>query len=104
MPGRWTDEGEERGWRGYGDREQSRTRRGYDEGRSFDDDAGRFDGPGRDRVFGERDTGAGYNLRDQPPTYGGGYGGGFSGSGRTETRGGRPAWQDRDYQGASPAM
>ncbi len=102
MPGRWNDEfygGDD--WRaeGYGGREHARqTRRGrYDEGRSFGDDQGRWESEGHDRVFGERDTGVGYNL-PETPRYGRaeGYAHGY---GR-----GRPDWQDRDYQGVSPAM
>lgn len=48
----------------------------------------------RDRpVFGERDSGNGYNR----PLYG-------HGSGRSGADRDRPAWQDRDYQGVSPGF
>jgi len=91
MPGRWNDE-----WRaeGYGrgvDRERGRwDERGGErwsgsEDRSF----------GRDRVFGERESGMGYNQpRDIPDSAGRGPRG--SGS--------RPNWQDRDYEGVSPGF
>lgn len=83
MVGRWNEEREE-GWRGrgeYDDRDRGRGRWQGSEGRSF--------GRG-DRVFGERDTGVGYNLpRGQQP------------GGRSMDA---PDWQDRDYQGVSPAF
>jgi osmotically-inducible protein OsmY len=116
MPGRWSDESDWQGrdWRSRAyDREEED--RGYrSEDRSFDD-APRYEGSGRDRVFGERDTGAQYNERSPRTAYGGYRGdeGGYSGEGyrsgyrtdsRSDYRGGRPAWQDRDYQGVSPAM
>ena len=68
------------------------------EGRSFgsvedyeNSFAARRSGPDRDRVFGERETGMDYG--------GEGYG-----RGGEANRGDRPDWQDRDYQGVSPAM
>jgi osmotically-inducible protein OsmY len=123
MPGRWSDE---RNWEGQGwrsrSRDDDREDRGYAEARSFDEDdeGSRYEGAGRDRVFGERDTGAQYNERDPRITRGGSYGGGRYGGGAYGSGGGnygsgrsgggrenygrRPAWQDRDYQGVSPAM
>lgn len=102
MAGWWTgDRDENRNWRseGHGGREQQQQRpwrRREDEGRSFDDHGARLQGPGRDRVFGEEDTGAEYNNPDQPkPT------GGFRAD---DDRYGRGGWQRRDYQGVSPAM
>lgn len=118
MPGRWSDEGDWQGrnWRsrGYDQDEDERGYRSYGgEERSFDDSA-RYEGRGRDRVFGERETGAQYNEPNPRSGYGayrggeGGYGGRDNRpSYRTESRadyGERPAWQDRDYQGVSPAM
>lgn len=160
MDERWIDEreGRERGWRtdGYG-RGDGRS----PEGRSFDDEryGARRSGPDRDRVFGERDSGAEYNRSSV--TRGGGYGaqsfrgqaqdytrgdrsyrdharapnyrsaydnsaleqrhagdlnrrasggtGGYDyergyGDGGRAASGGRPAWQDRDYSGSSPAF
>ncbi len=91
MPGRWNDEWRAEGYgRGPDDRERGRwDERGRDraeggENRSF----------GRDRVFGERESGMGYNQpRDIPGS-----------AGRAARDGGRPAWQDRDYQGVSPGF
>jgi len=94
MPDRWMDERErrwrERNWRNeaYGRGDEARQARPWDEPRSFGGD----DYGGRDRVFGERETGAEYNREPQ--------------------RGGRsyrqpedrPHWQDRRYGGVSPAM
>jgi hypothetical protein len=90
---------------------------GYDfrmnEGRSFGSDD---DMSGRDRVFGERETGANYRTGVRPGggAYGAGgsYGGGESygrhtGGGRTAGQGrsgGGRDWQDPDYQGVSPAF
>lgn len=142
MPDRWSEERErrwrERNWRneayGRGGDEPRQTRLwGEDRtwGGSADDEYGaggrsdryraRFEGGDRDRVFGERDTGAEYN-RSTLRVGGGAYGaGGSYGAGegyRSEGaergqrwRGGggggrdeRPEWQDRDYTGVSPAM
>ena len=87
MPGRWSDEWRDRGYRSESDwRDEESRRWAGDEDRSF----GR-----EDRVFGERESGAAYN-RPQREDYrraSGGYGG----------RGGGD-WQDRDYEGVSPAM
>jgi osmotically-inducible protein OsmY len=95
MPGRWNDE-----WRaeGYG--------RGVDRERGRWDDRGRdrWEGGedrsfGRDRVFGERDSGMGYNqprdIPSRPVDY-------RAGDYRVDED--RPDWQDRDYQGVSPAF
>jgi len=140
MPDRWIEERErrwrERNWRneayGRGGGEEPRQGRLWQEDRSFDDARGgygegagfssrdryaaRFEGRDRDRVFGERDTGAEYNrsnVRSGGGAYGagGGYGGGESygrgaGGGRDRRAGERderPEWQDRDYTGVSPA-
>ncbi|MGA0606860.1 BON domain-containing protein [Phenylobacterium sp. VNQ135] len=144
MPDRWNEERDrrlrERNWRNeaYGrggdeQRQDPRQGRPWQEDRSFDDSRGgydfeggyrssrdryaaRFEGRDRDRVFGERDTGAEYN-RSNVQSGGGAYGaGGSYGGGQSYGRGagggqgyggqndgGRPEWQDRDYQGVSPA-
>lgn len=143
MPDRWSEERErrwrERNWRNeaYGrGGEDQRQGRLWQEDRSFDDSRGgygeesgyrtsrdryaaRFEGRDRDRVFGERDTGAEYN-RSNVQSGGGAYGaGGSYGGGQSYGRGAggglayggqtyggrdeRPEWQDRDYQGVSPA-
>ena len=93
MAGNWMDDRErrirERDARGptdYGD--DYRTR--YDEDRSFDRaDAHGSRSPGRDRVFGERESGASYG-----------------GPGVRAPRTGSAAggWQSPDYEGVSPAM
>ena len=84
MAGRWNDEPE----RGYRDgserydafgRNDERDRWSSGESRSF----------GRDRVFGERDSGMGYNQ--SPNEF-------------RDRQGAKPDWQDRDYQGVSPAF
>jgi len=116
MPGRWSDE-RERGWderRGDGDRRVRPEWQGG-EARSFDDgdddaryartDHGTYDrgAGGRDRyernerVFGERDSGAGYNApRDERR---------FTDYRGSDLRGrGGSDWQARDYQGVSPAF
>lgn len=81
MAGRWSDV--ERGWgpQDYGRRdERDRERWEGGEARAF----GR-----RERVFGERESGMGYNQpRDIP--------------GPEDDD--RPDWQDRDYEGVSPAF
>jgi osmotically-inducible protein OsmY len=96
MAGRWSEDqeryGRDRDRGRYDDRydvfglNDERERWSGSENRSFD--------RGRDRVFGERDTGAGYNRPrgEEPRAYGG--------------RGayGAQDWQDRDYGGVSPAM
>jgi hypothetical protein len=115
MPDRWTDDRErqwrERNWRSeaYGrgpDAGRDRGRSG--EQRSFDEPGARFEGRDRDRVFGEEDTGAEYNTRNQPRPGGGGYGAGGAygqgeGYGRDHQRDddfrGRSDWRERD-QGA----
>lgn len=92
MAGRWSDD-QERNWRDrdrdhgrYGDRydiygtDDGDERWSGSENRSFDR------GGERGRVFGERDSGAGYNTP------------------RGEGRYGRGGWQDPDYEGVSPAM
>jgi osmotically-inducible protein OsmY len=107
---RWRERGRDRDrdWRrseDYGRGDPRRFEGGEERswGGPAEDDRGPYGGRGgggRDRVFGERETGMGY---------GGEYRG--EGRGRSESRGGqygrqadRPAWQDRDYQGVSPAM
>lgn len=110
--------GDERGGPtgGYGAEAGFSGRDGYESSyrSSRDRYAARFEGRDRDRVFGERDTGAEYNrsnVRSGGGAYGAGgsYGGGQSygrgaGGGRDHRGGeGRPEWQDRDYQGVSPA-
>src|SRR3954468_1085898 len=79
----WSEE-RERDWQRRRDEADWRARERF-EGR----EERSFDRP----VFGERDTGAGYN---QPRGEGGG---------EYRSRGeDRPAWQDRDYQGVSPGF
>lgn len=94
MSGGWNDDRDEQ-WRGRGpafEGGQGETRQGGQRpGERWQGAEDRSFG-GRDRVFGERDTGAGYNIPR----------GGRSDS--TPDRGGRPAWQDRDYQGVSPGF
>ncbi|WP_374471929.1 BON domain-containing protein [Phenylobacterium sp.] len=148
MADRWMDERDrqmrDRDWRrsesygrggDYGRDDDQRGGRedyrgGYDfdyrsrgEGRSFgagDDEFGaRFEGPDRDRVFGERETGENYTRGTGMSSGGGTYGGGDSygrgaGGGRSSGYQGRSMggggggrggdWQDRDYQGTSPAF
>lgn len=88
MDDRWIDEreGRGRGWRneGYGRGEARPT-----EARSFSEDrfGARRSGPDRDRVFGERDSGAEYNRSSV--TRGSGHGGArFDGETQDYTRGG----------------
>src|SRR5690349_13507008 len=129
MADRWMEERDrrwrERDWRrsediGRGD--QRRFEGGEDRswGGSAEDDRGPYGGPrsggqDRDRVFGERESGMSYGGRDsgrgaQDYGRGGqdyGRGGGRMGSGgggQTGRQSDRPEWQDRDYQGVSPAM
>ena len=80
------DEWRAEGSRSGPDRERGRRERG-DEERSFDRP-----------VFGERDSGMGYNrpAREMRPDYSSDY--------RVSDDEGPPAWQDRDYQGVSPAF
>lgn len=94
MAGRWSDE-QERYWR---ERDRERLDDRYDAyGIDHERDrwAGRehrsFEGGGR--VFGERDSGAGYN-QDRDARF------------RSPDAAGRDrgSWQDPDYQGVSPAM
>src|SRR5690349_8181517 len=83
MPGRWSDEWRDRGYRSENDYRDEEPRRWQgDEDRSF----------GHERVFGERESGAAYN-RPQRDVSRGDY----------RSRGGAD-WQDRDYEGVSPAM
>lgn len=140
MPGRWMDE-RDRNREGREGRSESdwreRERWGGREDRSFGVQGARWEGPDRDKVHGEEDTGGAYNTRNQPFVRpgGGGYGaGGAYGGGESYGRGagggpdyrqgyggrgggaqdfgrgsgqdfGRPpAWQQRDYEGVSPAM
>lgn len=139
MPDRWMDE-RDRQWRNWRSEAYGRGRddyrggpredRSWGETRGNDERGARFEGRDRDRVFGERDTGAEYNRGGQPRPGGGAYGaGGSYGGGESYGRdhdwrsdyrrgredhrggregggygGGRPDWQDRDYQGVSPAM
>ena len=103
MADRWMEERDrrrrDRDWRrsddiGRGD--QRRFEGGEDRswGGPAEDDRGPYGE--RARVFGERESGA---------SYGGEYGrgGGYRG-GHFGRESDRPAWQDRDYQGVSPAM
>ncbi|WP_293676685.1 BON domain-containing protein [uncultured Phenylobacterium sp.] len=93
MAGRWSDE-----WRPEGNHDRlERERERFDgaEDRSFE--------RGRDRVFGERETGVGYNLpRSAQP--GGGYRTDYRSRADSRSRGDQPAWQDRNYQGVSPGF
>lgn len=106
MADRWMDE-RDRQWRDREGRRPEAPRAGEPkygrEDRSFGgedrDFEARRSGPDRDRVFGEQDTGAGYN-RGNPGRYQD-YRNpvDYSAAGRD-----RPAWQERDYAGVSPAM
>jgi osmotically-inducible protein OsmY len=94
----WMDDRErrmrERDGRGLTD-----SRSQYDEDRTWDHDdepgvyAARRGGPNRDRVFGERESGASYG-RAASRGYSGGHRAGSAAAG----------WQDRAYSGVSPAM
>lgn len=120
MPDRWIEERErrwrERNWRNeaYGrGGDDGRQGRLWQEDRSFGEErsgygggerqGARFEGPGRDRVFGERDTGAEYN-RSNVQSGGGAHGAGGGRDWRSSREDDRPEWQDRDYAGVSPAM
>ena len=101
MADRWMDERDRE--RRDGRRPERYGRTGADEGRTWDDgDEGMS--YGRDRVFGERESGADYGA----PRYGrfeGGYGQGRpAGRGRRDRPDEDTAWQQRDYGGVSPAM
>lgn len=130
MADRWMDERDrrqrDRDWRRSEDMNRGQDRFSSGEGRSFDDgsqgygeEQGRWPGAGRDRVFGERETGMGYGGEDVRSggaygaggSYGGGEGyrgsyrtGGSGGSRGGQSESGRGGWQDRDYGGVSPAM
>jgi osmotically-inducible protein OsmY len=116
MADRWMEERDRR-WRerdqrrsdDYGRGDQRRFEGGEDRswGGPAEDDRGPYGGRGggRDRVFGERETGMGYGGEGRGGRSGGGYGaGGYRGGPSGRQGGGRPDWQDRDYQGVSPAM
>jgi hypothetical protein len=121
--GRGEDRGDVRG--GYDFRSRGT------EGRSFGsrdhEFEARLEGPDRDRVFGERETGENYTRGTGMSSGGGSASGGWSygtgganqgrgAGGRSQTYQGRGvsggggggsasgAWQDRDYQGTSPAF
>jgi osmotically-inducible protein OsmY len=95
MAGNWMDDRErmirERDGRGLGDGRRARA----DEDRSWDSDdrpdlyAARRSGPDRDRVFGERESGASYGRASST-----GYRSGSAAGG----------WQSPGYEGVSPAM
>lgn len=99
MTGRWSDD-LERYWQ---ERDRQRSDDRYDvygmteprerasggEGRTFER------GGERGRVFGERDSGAGYNQSREDARYT---------QRPDEDRYGRGGWQDPDYEGVSPAM
>lgn len=103
MAGRWNDD-LERYWQ---ERDRQRSDDRYDaygmsdgrerwsggENRTFERTGER--GSDRGRVFGERDTGAGYNQSREDGRYT---------QRPDEDRYGRGGWQDPDYQGVSPAM
>lgn len=93
--GRDEDRGEYRG-RGRWDEERSFDRGDYDED-DYQGDVG-YEG-GRDKVFGQRETGASYGGETDRRygRYGGGYRGG-------EYDRDRPGWQNPEYGGVSPAM
>jgi osmotically-inducible protein OsmY len=101
MAGNWMDDRErrirERDGRGLSDyRDDYRSR--YDEDRSWDGDD-RSDiygarGAGRERVFGERESGASYGGPEAGRSRGGSSLGGSAAQG----------WQSPDYEGVSPAM
>ena len=99
----WMDDRERR----IRDREgrglESRSR--YDEDRTWDTDdrsdlyAARRSGPDRDRVFGERESGANYGRAGS-----GSYASRSSGSGDYRSGSAARGWQDAGYGGTSPAM
>jgi len=105
MADKWMDDRErgmrERDWRRSEEASRGQARYSGGEDRSFGGSVEDYEssfgaqrsGPGRDRVFGERETGMGYG------------GGRDSASRNSQGRqGGQSGWQDRDYQGVSPAM
>ncbi len=109
MADRWMDDRDEREWRrtrGYGreDYAQDYRRPRSAEDRSFDRDGydgdGGYEG-GRDKVFGERETGASYGGPNAYGAYGGGHMGPASGYRPDRERAG---WQNPNYGGVSPAM
>jgi osmotically-inducible protein OsmY len=113
MADKWMDDRDrsmrDRDWRRSEDMNREGGRYAGGEDRSFgsvEDYESSFgaqrSGPGRDRVFGERETGMGYGGESYGRGRGGGYRGGQQGSQRGQSRQG--GWQDRDYQGVSPAM
>lgn len=99
MPDNWMDDRE----RQYGERnrrsvsEGGGRARGEDRSWNQDDRPDMYEaqrrGPNRDRVFGERESGASYGARTPR---------GYAGQGREQDR--RGGWQNRDYGGVSPAM
>jgi osmotically-inducible protein OsmY len=108
MAGNWMDDDRERQWRERSGRRSDDTRRSEGgEDRSWERDerpdmygggerggygAGYGGGRGRERnrIFGERESGASYGGRTDSPA-------------RSQS-GGRGGWQDRNYGGVSPAM
>jgi hypothetical protein len=109
MAGNWMDDDRERqirerdtrggsdyrreaggGDRGRGDEDRSWGQEGRPD--TYGQGGGQGRGQGRDRVFGERESGVSYGRADQRPS--GGYGGNSTANG----------WQERNYQGVSPAM
>jgi len=96
MPGNWMDDDRERRTRERDWRRPEGERRGDGEHRSWESDerpdmyAARRDGPDRDRVFGEGETGASYGGRYGSQAY------------RGPQQ--RTGWQAPNYAGVSPAM
>jgi osmotically-inducible protein OsmY len=105
----WRERNRDRDWRRSDDMGRGDQRRyaGGEErswGASSEDDRGSYGGrrgAERDRVFGERESGMGYGGE-----YRGASGGDrmSRGGGRYGREEDRPEWQDRHYQGVSPAM
>ena len=96
MAGNWMDDDRERRMRERDWRRPEGAYRGDREDRSWESSdrpdmyAARRDGPDRDRVFGEGESGASY--------------GGRSGSQAYRGPDQRTGWQSRNYGGVSPAM
>jgi osmotically-inducible protein OsmY len=107
---RWRDQNRDRDWRRSDDmgRGDQRRQAGGEE-RSWSGSSGGdrgsygggWRGSDRDRVFGERESGMGYGGEHRGASSGGGR---MSGGGRYGREDDRPEWQDRHYQGVSPAM
>jgi osmotically-inducible protein OsmY len=111
MADRWMDE-RDRAWRRqrrYGGDDEGYRGGRYAESRSFDrdDDESDYEGDGgyeggRDKVFGQDESGASYG--GETDRYAPGHMGGPSGYRSSGAERGRSGWQSPDYGGVSPAM